>query len=109
MISLSRLLPLGWRRRSRAKLRLADAYRSVFSGRGSKEDAEIVLADLAQFSGFYTVTTPNTPADAVRFAEGQRSVMARVLRFTRLSGVETRELEEAARLETQTSNIEGNF
>ncbi len=83
------------------------AYRAVFGGHGSKEETELVLADLANFSGFYQVTTPADGPEAVRYSEGQRSVFARILRFMRMSSAELAALEAAARAERLTDENEG--
>jgi hypothetical protein len=107
MIHLRRLFERGGGRRARVNYRLAEAYRQVFTGNGGREDAEIVLTDLAASSGFYTVTTPDMTDAQVRDAEGQRRVMARVLRFLRMSAEEVRALEEAARQETIHNQTEG--
>lgn len=67
----------------------------------------MILADLAEFTGFYTVSAPSDTGEWVRFREGQRSVFGRMLRFMRLSADERKALEEAARYETVVSQQEG--
>lgn len=61
-----------------AQHRLRTAYINVFTGRASREDADIVLVDLARVSGYYNTTSPQTPADELKFYEGQRSVFGRI-------------------------------
>lgn len=78
---------------------LADAYNRMFSGEGDKEDAQIVLSDLANWTGFYRVNGPETGADERAWADGSRSAFGRIFRFLRLSDIERRQLEEAARQE----------
>ena len=105
--NLNRLFPAGFRRRVQARFALAQAYRRLFSGRGSKADGEVVLADLANHTGFYRVTEPG--AGALDFAEGKRAVYGRVFRFLRMSDAEVASLEEAARAEALTDAREGEF
>ncbi len=51
----------------------------MFSGQGGREDAEIVLADLALASGFYSVATPTASSSSVHYAEGSRRVFHHIL------------------------------
>lgn len=64
-----------------ADLRLAAAYRAVFSANATREDAEIVLVDLALASRFYEHMAPDAPESGLRFVEGRRSLMRRVIGF----------------------------
>lgn len=105
--SLNRHFPVGFRRRVQARFALAQAYRRLFSGHGSKADGEVVLSDLANHTGFYRVTEPG--AGALDFAEGKRAVYGRVFRFLRMSDEEVASLEEAARAEALTDVREGEF
>ena len=105
--SLSSQFAKRFRRRLPARLTLGGAYRRLFSGRGSKADAEIVLADLANHTGFYRVTEPG--AQSLDFAEGKRSVYGRVFRFLRMSHEEIEALEEAARAEALADSTEGEI
>ena len=98
----------GKRRGTQAAHDLAEAYRALANGNPTSADCERIIADLAEFSGFYTVSGP-ADADAwVRFREGQRSVFGRMLNFMRLTDTERRDLEVAARYEAITSLQEGN-
>ena len=99
----------GLRRRLQARFGLAAAYRRVFSGRGSKADSELVLADLANAAGFYRVTEPEHGADRIAFQEGKRALFGRVFRFLRMTDEETVALEEAARAEALTDRHEGEI
>lgn len=105
--SLASRFPPGQRRRAQARASLASAYRRLFAGHGSKADAEIVLADLANHSGFYRVTEPG--AGSLEYAEGKRAVYGRVFRFLRMSEAETAALEESARAEAVTDAREGEI
>lgn len=109
MQSLSTIFPAGWRRRQQARVRLVAAYRNLFAGAGSREDADLVLSDLAAKSGFYTVTGPKDSADAVRFAEGQRAVFKRIAGMLAMPETGLRELQEAAYQEAITTTKEGDI
>lgn len=65
--------------------RVIEAYQAMFSGRGGQDDADLVLADLEAFAGLWEVTTADTPDNETKFAEGQRSVLARIQALTRVS------------------------
>ncbi len=97
----------GLRRRLQARLSLGKAYRRLFSGHGSKADAEVVLADLANVTGFYRVTEPG--AGTLDYQEGKRAVYGRIFRFLRMGADETANLEEAARSEALADAREGEF
>lgn len=56
--------------------RLTDAYQRVFSHNATEEDRDIVLVDLAVFTRFYDVMTPDANVAGLRHAEGRRAVMA---------------------------------
>jgi hypothetical protein len=106
VISLSSLFPKGRRRKAAAAERLSHAYTDVFC---RQESAELVLADLAAFSGFYQVTPPGASDAEVRYAEGMRAVFARIERFRLLTPQERTQLEQAARQEAITSQKEGTI
>ena len=54
--------------------RLMEAYRNVFSGKGTTDDAEAVLVDLLKVSGYH-MTLPASASDAeVRELNGSRKV-----------------------------------
>lgn len=77
------------------ELRRIQAYNSVFLGNSTEEDRQIVLVDLADYSGFYRVTPPG--AGDVVFNEGMRAVYGRIFRHLRMSSEEIASLEIAAR------------
>ncbi len=103
--SLSRLFPVvvrdraEWRATAQATQRLVRAYRATFGGIGTREDSELVISDLAEFTGYYQVTDSMMPDNQVRYAEGRRSVMGHVLNNLRLTEGELVALEESAREE----------
>lgn len=77
------------------------AYQALFAGTGSKEDAELVLRDLEAFSGFWEVTTADTPDGESKFAEGQRSVFGRIQALTRVSEATLDALDAAQQREEE--------
>jgi hypothetical protein len=93
--SLAKLLPWGLRKLHEQELVLAGAYQRVFHGNPSQRDQEIVLLDLADFSGFYRVTVPG--AEDLAFREGMRAMYGRIFRYIRMTNDEIRSLEEAVR------------
>lgn len=66
-------------RGSKAIKRLHDAYIAFVAGRPSVEDCQLIMVDLANFSGYYNTTSPNASDAALRYSEGQRSVFGRVM------------------------------
>jgi hypothetical protein len=100
-------LPKGHRRGPRATKTLKDAYQRVFSGHGSADDARLVLTDLAKFSGFMSVSPQGVANEQLQYAEGQRSVYARIHDAIRMTPAEREWLEQAVRDEAFAS-IEEN-
>lgn len=99
--------PKGHRRGPGAIKRLTDAYQKLFAGNGSQEDADLVLTDLAKFTGFFQVSPANATPDELRHAEGQRSVYARIHGKLRQGPSEREWLEKAVRDEVFTDIEEG--
>ena len=98
--SISSLFPTGLSRSYGANYRLATSYQALFEGRGSRDDAEIVLADIANVSGFYRVS-PSTFTEAeLRHQEGMRALYGRIHSMLRMSGPDMLALENAARVES---------
>lgn len=61
--------------------RLASAYQATFAGNASKEDAEIVLVDLAVVTRFYEHMSPDAVSTVLHHADGRRAVMRRLIGF----------------------------
>ena len=59
--------------------RVAEAYAAVFEGRGSRDDADLVLVDLAVFTRYLDTTPLDTPADIVKALDQRRAVFARIV------------------------------
>lgn len=107
MQSLAKLFSPGARRRAQAQLRLAQAYKAVFSGNGTQDDAQLVLADLTNVSGFYAVEDASVSAAARAFADGRRDLMNRILRMASLGPEQLDALFQAVLAEEEADNQEG--
>ena len=77
------------------KQRLTDAYVSLFGGRGSREDAELVLLDLAYESGYFFVDDGSASDAKLRHDSGKRALFGRIARYLNLSAQELAELQRA--------------
>ena len=98
----------GKRRGPNQTLVLADCYNAVFTMRQpTREALDMVMADLAEFSGYFAVCPPSTSDAELRDMNGRRAVFARILSLTKLSDQERQQLREAALIEMQISNAEG--
>ncbi len=107
--SLRRRFP--YARGAQARQALAEAYLDVFVPRRTASEAQkqMVLADLANASGFYRVSGPEMSGETRAFMDGMRAVYGRVFRFLHLSEQEVRELEEAARQEAIADSEQGEI
>lgn len=94
----------GWRNRARveratdaaqADLRLINAYRSLFAT--GREDAEMVLADLAAFCGFYQVEAGGADGAELNHHAGRRAAFGRIFNFLSLSDEQLAAMEQASR------------
>lgn len=92
------------RNSSRSEYRLFSAYNRFREGQASAEDAELIVADLANFTGFYRVHPPD---DQLSFQEGKRAAFGRLFYFLNLTEAEARALAEAARAEAIADQTEG--
>lgn len=98
----------GQRRGARQTLVLSDAYKAVFAMRNPTPEAlEMVMNDLAEFSGYFAVSPRGSSEADVNYDNGQRSVFARIKSLTGLYGDDLERLRVAALLEMQISNEEG--
>lgn len=107
MDTLARLFSPGARRRAAAQLRLVEAYQAVFGGNGTKQDAEIVLADLTNVSGVYAVESADVSATGRAFADGRRDLMMRILRMAKMTAEQRSALFDAVMAEEEADNQEG--
>lgn len=68
--------------------RVTSAYAALFSGNGTKDDADLVLVDLAAFTRYYdTATLGVAPAEAAA-ATQRRAVFQRIMDALALGGRE---------------------
>jgi hypothetical protein len=96
------------RRDRQAMLELQDAYRRLFFSRGATtEDQQIVVADLAAFTGYFFARPPETPADGLRDANAMRRVFARIVRLGLAEDSDLSALYRASVLETIANQEEG--
>lgn len=111
---LSDTLPEGHRRGAIAQEKVRQSYLNVFSGRGSKEDADIVLVDLLKFSGYfsYVAVPPDTDApssNSLQMSNGARMVAARIMYHLNMPMAQLNELVQAVAAEQAVSSDEGDF
>lgn len=102
------VLPPGSRRGLNATLKLTEAYNQVFSKPGVREDVDLVLADLAEYSGYFATMPIDAPDRALQRMEGRREVFARILSLFGVTGEEREELRRAALREMTASIDEGS-
>lgn len=89
----------GRARTKEAELRLVQAYIATFRGSPSRQDQEMVLADLANASSWRKVCPPSVSSDELRYVEGARSLFSRIFAFLSLSEADVEALEMAVRQE----------
>ncbi|MCR9236170.1 MAG: hypothetical protein NXI17_05820 [Alphaproteobacteria bacterium] len=89
---------------------MTGAYRRVLvEGNATQQDRDLVLTDLANQTGYYRVSLADTGDAELRFAEGKRFVMARILHHLRMPREIQQQLEDAARQEQLTNTEEGEL
>lgn len=99
-----RVLPSDRQDRDSRDIRLAEAWQAIVAGRGSKEDVELALADLGEFSGYFFVAESGTTGDQLLRNEGRRDVMARILFLLDVPIAYMTELRRAALDELTVTN-----
>jgi hypothetical protein len=104
--SASDALPEGERTAENIAVRLLQAYASLFSGSGSKLDAEIVLVDLGVLSRYYDTAMMNAPAEDVKAFDARRDVFRRIIESMTLAGSEPTGLHLAVLRATPTEETE---
>ena len=87
---------------------LAGAYRRLFRGQGNQDDADVVLADLADHCGFFKVSK-RVPDAALQFNEGRRHAFNRIFTFLSLTPEEVEDLAKATRGEFLQKTEEGEY
>lgn len=92
--------------------RRAAAYAATFFGNATREDAEIVLVDLAAYTRFYQPLAPNVSSQVLHYMEGRRSVFAwllshvgdqQILGRLQIMALEEMAAEQAAQPSTEVS------
>ena len=106
---LARRFQTGFRRKEEAKLKLTEAYEHFAEGTASRQDYELIMVDLAHYSGYFAVTAPNTPPDEVIRREGQRYVYERIMSFVCMTPGARDELQHAAAAEMAADRAEGKI
>lgn len=110
MIKLRGLFQRNLRRSPAARLLMRGAYRRVLvEGNATQQDRDLVLTDLANSTGYYRVSPADTSDAELRFAEGKRFAMARILHHLRMPQETLQKLEEAAKEEQLTNTEEGEL
>lgn len=100
---------IGKRRTPEVRLALGDAYRRVFKGTADQNQAEMVLADLLNFSGCYKVAPVGaTGLEYARHA-GRQEIAGRILSQLRQTEDEINALERAVRHEALIDQGEGEL
>lgn len=89
-----------------AQVALTTAYRNVFQGSPTRQEQNIVLADLAAKSGFYGVSSSSLSDADLRHREGMRAAYQIINRHLTLTAADLHTLENAARIEMATDNNE---
>ncbi len=87
--------------------RLSEAWQAFQRGAASKTDADLILADLANYTGYFFVAADAASGDELQRREGRRDVMARILFLLDLPFAYTTELRRAASTELQLDLLEG--
>lgn len=103
MVRMHRLVPDPEKRDDR----LAQAWHAFVSGRAGREDADLIMGDLAMFTGFMQVSDVGATDAELRRFEGRRDVMARILFLLDMPMSHMTELRRAAADEAVASAMEG--
>ena len=108
MQTLATILPPRDVRGPKAQLGLREAYMAMFEmGNATQEQRDIVMVDLAKASGYYNTTSPDVSDGALRYAEGQRSIFARILQFMNPPISELTAMRKAVQEETLADHETG--
>lgn len=99
--TIANVVPLN-PRGPKAVRRLHEAYVNFYAGRPSVEDCQLVITDLAKFSGYYNTTSPDASDATVRFSEGQRSVFGRIMILANPSRMTVDQIQQAVEEEMKT-------
>lgn len=81
------------------------AYQRVFNGSPSKDDQQIVLADLMARSGFNQITDPTVSANEMFFREGKRAMFAEIFSPLTMGVKDLEDLSIASRREAALRTV----
>lgn len=109
MLSSKDIFPAGQRRTAKRDVRLHEAWAAFRAGSASREDAELVLSDLAEFSEYFYVADSTATGDQLMRREGRREVMARILFLLDLPASFMTEVRQAALDELLVTQQETNL
>ena len=101
-------LPAGRRRGAAANVALIDAYKHVFTGLCVNKQIDLVMADLAEFTGYFAVPPEGTTLEGMYRDAGRREVFARILSLIGVSSTDRELIRAAALEELGISNEEGS-
>jgi hypothetical protein len=102
-------LKKGLRRAFSTRLYLSRAYRMLFHAKADKQQADMVLVDLLNFSGYYKVAPAGSDAIALARHEGRREVAGRIMQNLRMTDAEIDAMERTVRQEALVDQVEGEL
>ena len=80
----------------KADQRLAEAWAAILRGKGTREDGEMVLTDLATKTGYFTVAPSSVSANELFMREGARTIFARIFFLLDVSMQKVGEMSDAS-------------
>ncbi len=111
MLSLSRLADIvkATARGPWARQRQASAYQRFYEGTATKQDADLIITDIAVYVARFRSAGPDEELERLKYWEGRRSVYDYLMRFRSMSENQWKDLEEAVAQETLTTETEGDI
>jgi hypothetical protein len=107
--SVSQGAQKGRKRGAQTQQRLAEAYQAVFAGKPTTADQQIVLADMASYTGFFMYHPKDVTDGALRYGEGMRAAFGRIHAFLTMTPEQSEGLQRAARIEAAATTEEGDW
>lgn len=92
-----------------ARQRQASAYQRFFDGMANKQDAELIITDIAVYVARFRSSGPEDELEHLKYWEGRRSVYDYLVRFRSMTEEQWQDLEQAVAQETMTSETEGDI
>lgn len=93
------------KRGAMATEQLSRAYMTLFQS----EAGRLVLADLAEFSGFFKVIPSGTTPDQAMYCEGMRNVFGRILHYMQPTSEQMFKLSQIAAAEARVTSLQGDY